>query len=55
MVVPFPAGGGSDLIARVTAQKLSSALGQSLIVDNRAGASGNIAAELVAKSAPDIP
>lgn len=53
MVVPFPAGGGSDLIARVTAQKLSSALGQSLVVDNRAGASGNIAAELVAKSVAD--
>jgi tripartite-type tricarboxylate transporter receptor subunit TctC len=53
MVVPFPAGGGSDLIARVTAQKLSSALGQQLVVDNRAGASGNIAAELVAKAAPD--
>jgi tripartite-type tricarboxylate transporter receptor subunit TctC len=53
MVVPFPAGGGSDLIARVTAQKLSNALGQQLVVDNRSGASGNIAAELVAKSAPD--
>lgn len=53
MVVPFPAGGGSDLIARVTAQKLSSALGQQLVVDNRAGASGNIAAELVAKSVAD--
>ncbi len=53
MVVPFPAGGGSDLIARVTAQKLSGALGQPVVVDNRAGASGNIAAELVARSVPD--
>jgi tripartite-type tricarboxylate transporter receptor subunit TctC len=53
MLVPFPAGGGSDLIARVTAQKLSAALGQQVVVDNRAGASGNIAAELAAKSAPD--
>ena len=53
MVLPFPPGGGSDLIARVTAQKLSAALGQSVIVDNRAGASGNIASELVAKSPPD--
>ncbi len=53
VVLPFPAGGGSDLIARVLAQKLSSALGQTVLVDNRAGASGNIAAELVAKSAPD--
>jgi tripartite-type tricarboxylate transporter receptor subunit TctC len=53
VVVPFPAGGGSDIIARVLAQRLTSALGQSVVVDNRAGASGNIAAELVAKSAPD--
>jgi tripartite-type tricarboxylate transporter receptor subunit TctC len=53
VVVPFPAGGGSDLIARVTAQKLAGALGQPVVPDNRAGASGNIAAELVAKSAPD--
>ncbi|MEQ1773018.1 MAG: tripartite tricarboxylate transporter substrate binding protein [Burkholderiales bacterium] len=53
MVLPFPAGGGSDLIARVTAQKLTSQLGQQVVVDNRAGASGNIAAEIVAKSPPD--
>jgi tripartite-type tricarboxylate transporter receptor subunit TctC len=53
VVLPFPAGGGSDLVARVTAQKLSIALGQSVVVDNRAGASGNIASELVAKAPPD--
>ena len=53
VVLPFPAGGGSDLIARVVAQKLTGALGQPVVVDNRAGASGNIAAEIVAKSAPD--
>jgi len=53
VVLPFPAGGGSDLIARVVAQKLSGALGQQVIVDNRAGASGNIAADIVAKSQPD--
>lgn len=53
MVLPFPAGGGSDLIARVTAQKLSGQLGQQVVVDNRAGASGNIAAEIVARSQPD--
>jgi tripartite-type tricarboxylate transporter receptor subunit TctC len=53
MLVPFPAGGGSDTIARVTAQKLSLALGQQVVVDNRAGASGNIAAEIAAKAAPD--
>ena len=53
MVLPFPAGGGSDTIARVLAQRLSGTLGQQVVVDNRAGASGNIAAELVAKSVPD--
>jgi len=53
LVIPFPPGGGSDTIARVLAQRLSSALGQPVVADNRAGASGNIAGELVAKSAPD--
>lgn len=53
MVLPFPAGGGSDLIARVVAQKFTASLGQTVIVDNRAGASGNIAAEIVVKSPPD--
>jgi tripartite-type tricarboxylate transporter receptor subunit TctC len=52
-VLPFPAGGGSDLIARVIAQKLTGSMGQPVVVDNRAGASGNIAAEIVARSAPD--
>jgi tripartite-type tricarboxylate transporter receptor subunit TctC len=53
LVLPFPAGGGSDIIARVVAQKLTGALGQPVVVDNRAGASGNIAAEIVAKSPAD--
>lgn len=53
MLVPFPAGGGSDTIARVAAQKLAALLGQPVVVDNRAGASGNIAAEIAVKSAPD--
>lgn len=53
VVVSFPPGGGSDLIARVVAQKLSGALGQPVIPDNRAGASGNIAAEIVAKAPSD--
>jgi tripartite-type tricarboxylate transporter receptor subunit TctC len=47
MVLPFPAGGGSDLVARIIAQKYSQQLGQQVIVDNRAGASGNIAADIV--------
>lgn len=53
MVLPFPAGGGSDLVARIIAQKYSQQLGQQVIVDNRAGASGNIAADIVAKAAGD--
>jgi tripartite-type tricarboxylate transporter receptor subunit TctC len=53
MVVSFPPGGGSDLIARVVAQKLAGGLGQPVVPDNRAGASGNIAAEIVAKSPAD--
>jgi len=53
MVVSFPPGGGSDLIARVVAQKLAGALGQPVVPDNRAGASGNIAAEIVARSPAD--
>ena len=53
VVLPFPAGGGSDIIARVVAQKLTGSLGQPVVVDNRAGASGNIAGEIVAKSAAD--
>jgi len=53
LVLPFPAGGGSDIIARVVAQKLTGSLGQPVVVDNRAGASGNIAGEIVAKSPAD--
>ena len=53
MVVGFTAGGGTDVVARILAQKMSERLGQSVLVENRTGASGMIAGDLVAKSAPD--
>ena len=53
LVVPFPAGGGADFMARALAQKLSSQLGQPVVLDHRAGAGGTIAAEVVAAAAPD--
>ena len=52
-IVGFPPGGANDLVARVVAAKLSPRLGQQIVVENRAGAGGNIAHELVAKAAPD--
>lgn len=53
IVVPFPAGGTSDVLARMVGQKLTEAWGQSVIVDNRPGANGNIGADQVAKAEPD--
>lgn len=53
LVVPFPAGGAADVMARGMALRMSSELGQQIIIDNRGGAGGAPAAEAVAKSAPD--
>jgi tripartite-type tricarboxylate transporter receptor subunit TctC len=53
LVVPYPAGGGGDLLARPLAQSLTETLGQQVIVENRGGAGGNLGMELVAKSPPD--
>lgn len=53
IVVPYPAGGTVDAVARVVAQRLSENLGQQFIVDNRPGASGTLGSKLVATSAPD--
>ena len=53
VLVPAPPGGGTDTVARIVGQKLSSAVGQPVVIDNRAGGSGTIAARTTAKSAPD--
>ena len=52
-LVPFAAGGTTDILARLISPKLGSALGQTLVVDNKAGAGGVLGADLVAKSPPD--
>lgn len=52
-VLPFPPGGATDALARIIAPKLSQSMGQQWVVDNRGGAGGNIATEVVAKAAPD--
>ncbi len=53
LVLPFPPGGGTDTLARIIAPKLSQAMGQQWVVDNRGGAGGNIANDVVAKAAAD--
>ncbi|MEQ1774285.1 MAG: tripartite tricarboxylate transporter substrate binding protein [Burkholderiales bacterium] len=53
MIVPFVPGGATDILGRVTAQKLNERFGQPVVVENRVGGGGNIAAEFVAKSEPD--
>lgn len=53
LIVPFPAGGGSDIVGRIVAGRLTEQLKQQVIVDNRAGAGGSIGTEAVARAAPD--
>lgn len=53
LVVPYPPGGGTDVIARIVQDRLRAALGQSIVIDNRGGAGGSIGTEVVARSAPD--
>lgn len=53
LVVPFPPGGATDVVARLVAQRMGTALGQTVVVENRAGAGGTVGSDVVAKSAPD--
>ena len=53
IIVPFPAGAGNDLLGRMIGQKLSAAVGQPVVIENRAGAGGNIGTEAAARAAPD--
>jgi tripartite-type tricarboxylate transporter receptor subunit TctC len=53
LVVPYPAGGGTDIVGRILGQKLHESLGQPVVIDNRSGAGGTLGTALAAKSAPD--
>ena len=53
VVVPFPAAGGTDILARLLLHSMSERLGANFVIDNRAGAGGTIGTEIVAKAAPD--
>ena len=53
LIVPYPAGGGTDIVGRVLGQRLHESLGQPIVIDNRGGAGGTIGTALAAKSAPD--
>jgi tripartite-type tricarboxylate transporter receptor subunit TctC len=53
LVVPYPAGGGTDIVGRVLGQKLHESLGQPVVIDNRGGAGGTLGTAVAAKSAPD--
>src|SRR3954452_91042 len=53
LVVPYAAGGGNDVMARIVAEKMSKTLGQQIVIENKGGAGGSIATRQVAKSAPD--
>ena len=52
-VVPYPPGGGTDVVARIVQQRLQAALGQSIVIENKGGAGGSLGTDIVAKSAPD--
>src|SRR5215510_3139883 len=53
VIVPFPAGGSADTLCRLLAEKLAGAWGQPVVIDNRAGAGGNVGAEIAARAEPD--